>query len=70
MSQLHVPSTECMASFRARSKVLKFAPHIDESNADFAQHMEGSGAETEFQIQNRSLNGIFPQNKNIKPFIS
>ena len=34
-----------MASIHVRSKVFKFAPHLDGSNANFASHMEGSHAD-------------------------
>ena len=42
-----------MASIHVRSKVCKFAPHIDGSNADFAPHMEGSHADFSPHIEQR-----------------
>ena len=36
---------ECIALIYVRSKVCKFAPHIDGSNSDFAPQMEGSLAD-------------------------
>ena len=45
MSVLHVLRKVCIAPFPVRSKVDKFTPHMDGSNADFAPHMEGSHAD-------------------------
>ena len=44
MTPFGVRREVCIAPFNVMSKVSKFAPHMDGSNADFAAHMEGSQA--------------------------
>ena len=40
MAPFHVRSRVCIASIDVRSKLCKFAPHIDGCNADFAPPMD------------------------------